>query len=85
MKLLSFEDGRDERILERISQNRSRSRLLEAQALTEERPKTSVILPFLQGRLASMVFNLDEVIPELLLDVGTKEGVKSRLAVKIDG
>jgi len=69
---------------ERISQISSRSKVAERQALTEEATKTSVILPFLQT-LGFDVFNLDEVIPEFIADVGTKKGEKVDFAVKIDG
>lgn len=69
---------------ERVSQISSRSKVAERQALTEEATKTSVILPFLQT-LGFDVFNLDEVIPEFVADVGTKKGEKVDFAVKIDG
>jgi predicted type IV restriction endonuclease len=69
---------------DRISQITSRSKVAERQALTEEATKTSVILPFLQT-LGFDVFNLDEVIPEFISDVGTKKGEKVDFAVKIDG
>ncbi len=69
---------------DRISQISSRSKVAERQALTEEATKTSVILPFLQT-LGFDVFNLDEVIPEFIADVGTKKGEKVDFAVKIDG
>jgi hypothetical protein len=69
---------------ERVSQISSRSKVAERQALTEEATKTSVILPFLQT-LGFDVFNLDEVIPEFIADVGTKKGEKVDFAVKIDG
>lgn len=70
--------------LERVSQISNRSKVAERQALTEEATKTSVILPFLQT-LGFDVFNLDEVIPEFIADVGTKKGEKVDFAVKIDG
>ncbi|WP_335946084.1 type I restriction endonuclease [Salipiger bermudensis] len=69
---------------ERVTQISSRSKVAERQALTEEATKTSVILPFLQA-LGFDVFNLDEVIPEFIADVGTKKGEKVDFAVKIDG
>ncbi|MBY6122832.1 type I restriction endonuclease [Mameliella alba] len=70
--------------IERVSQISGRSKVAERQALTEEATKTSVILPFLQA-LGFDVFNLDEVIPEFIADVGTKKGEKVDFAVKIDG
>lgn len=62
----------------------ARSKVAERQALTEEATKTSVVLPFLQA-LGFDVFNLDEVIPEFVSDIGTKKGEKVDYAVKIDG
>lgn len=61
-----------------------RSKAAERQALTEEATKTSVILPFLQA-LGFDVFNLDEVTPEFVADIGTKKGEKVDFALKIDG
>jgi len=61
-----------------------RSKVAERQAVTEEATKTSVILPLLQA-LGFDVFNLNEVIPEFVADVGTKKGEKVDFAVKIDG
>lgn len=53
-------------------------------ALTEEATKTSVILPLIQT-LGFDVFNLDEVVPEYISDVGLKKGEKVDFVVKIDG
>ncbi len=61
-----------------------RSKQAEAHALTEEATKTSVILPFIQA-LGFDVFNLDEVVPEFISDVGTKKGERVDFALKIDG
>lgn len=69
---------------ERIEALATRSKTAERQALTEEATKTSVILPFLQA-LGFDVFNLDEVTPEFIADVGVKKGEKVDFAVKIDG
>ncbi|MBY6165157.1 type I restriction enzyme HsdR N-terminal domain-containing protein [Pseudooceanicola nitratireducens] len=69
---------------EQVEMIASRSKVAERQALTEEATKTSVILPFLQT-LGFDVFNLDEVVPEFVADVGTKKGEKVDFAVKIDG
>ncbi|WP_158963817.1 type I restriction endonuclease [Chachezhania sediminis] len=69
---------------DQVVQISNRSKVAERQALTEEATKTSVILPFLQT-LGFDVFNLDEVIPEFIADVGTKKGEKVDFAVKIDG
>jgi hypothetical protein len=61
-----------------------RSKMAERQALTEEATKTSVILPLLQA-WGFDIFNLNEVIPEFVADVGTKKGEKVDFAVKIEG
>ncbi|NQY81653.1 MAG: type I restriction enzyme HsdR N-terminal domain-containing protein [Alphaproteobacteria bacterium] len=61
-----------------------RSKQAESQALTEEATKTSVILPFIRC-LGFDVFNLDEVVPEFIADVGIKKGEKVDFAIKIDG
>ncbi|MCA0851411.1 type I restriction endonuclease [Salipiger thiooxidans] len=62
----------------------ARSKSAERQALTEEATKTAVVLPFIQS-LGFDVFNLDEVMPEFVADVGTKKGEKVDFAIKIDG
>ncbi|PWE26666.1 restriction endonuclease [Pararhodobacter marinus] len=69
---------------EKIEILSSRSKVAERQALTEEATKTSVILPFIQA-LGFDVFNLDEVVPEFIADVGVKKGEKVDFAIKIDG
>lgn len=61
-----------------------RSKVAERQALTEEATKTAVVMPFLQA-LGFDVFNLEEVIPEFIADVGVKKGEKVDFALKIDG
>lgn len=70
--------------IEQINALSARSKVAERQALTEEATKTSVILPFLQA-LGFDVFNLEEVTPEFIADVGTKKGEKVDFAVRIDG
>ena len=62
----------------------NRSQMAERQALTEEATKTAVVMPFLQA-LGFDVFNLDEVTPEFVADVGVKKGEKVDFALKIDG
>lgn len=69
---------------EKVEGIAKRSTAAERQALTEEATKTAVILPLLQC-LGFDVFNLDEVTPEFVADVGTKKGEKVDFAVKIDG
>jgi predicted type IV restriction endonuclease len=53
-------------------------------ALTEEATKTSVVLPFIKA-LGFDVFNLDEVVPEFVSDVGLKKGEKVDFVLKIGG
>lgn len=62
----------------------ARSKMAERQALTEEATKTAVVMPFLQA-LGFDVFNLEEVVPEFIADVGVKKGEKVDFALKIDG
>lgn len=62
----------------------TRSKMAERQALTEEATKTAVVLPFIQA-LGFDVFNLEEVVPEFVADVGLKKGEKVDFAIKIDG
>ena len=61
-----------------------RSKHASQHALTEEATKTSVVLPLLQA-LGFDVFNLEEVIPEYIADVGLKKGEKIDFALIIDG
>ncbi|MCE6960253.1 type I restriction enzyme HsdR N-terminal domain-containing protein [Cereibacter sphaeroides] len=70
--------------LEQIATLSTRSKVAERQALTEEATKTAVVLPFLQA-LGFDVFNLEEVMPEFIADVGMKKGEKVDFAIKIDG
>lgn len=53
-------------------------------ALTEEATKTAVIMPLIQT-LGFDIFNLNEVTPEFIADVGTKKGEKVDFVLKIDG
>lgn len=61
-----------------------RSTAASQQAMTEEATKTSVIMPFIRA-LGFDIFNLDEVTPEFIADVGTKKGEKVDFVLKIDG
>ncbi len=61
-----------------------RSKSAAKSALTEEATKTSVVLPFIRA-LGFDIFDLDEVVPEFVSDVGTKKGEKVDFALKIDG
>ena len=69
---------------ERIKELESRSRHAMKHALTEEATKTAVILPLIQT-LGYDVFNLEEVIPEFVADVGLKKGEKVDFALRIGG
>ncbi len=69
---------------ERVKELAKRSKHASSLALTEEATKTSVILPFIQA-LGYDVFNLDEVVPEYISDVGLKKGEKVDFAIKISG
>ncbi len=62
----------------------ARSKHASKHAMTEEATKTSVVLPFIQA-LGFDVFNLEEVIPEYIADVGIKKGEKIDFAIKIGG
>lgn len=69
---------------EKVAALAGRSRHAQKHALTEEATKTSVVLPLIQA-LGFDVFNLEEVVPELIADVGIKKGEKIDFAIKIDG
>jgi len=60
------------------------SRHAQRHAVTEEATKTAVILPLIRA-LGFDVFNLNEVVPEYVADVGVKKGEKVDFALKIDG
>ena len=67
-----------------VSDLAGRSRHAAKHALTEEATKTAVVLPFLQA-LGFDVFNLEEVTPEFIADVGIKKGEKIDFAIRIGG
>ncbi len=69
---------------ERIKDLARRSKAASNHALTEEATKTSVVLPFIQA-LGFDIFNLEEVVPEFVADVGVKRGEKVDFALKIGG
>jgi hypothetical protein len=69
---------------DRVKDLAKRSKNATQHALTEEATKTSVILPLIQA-FGFDVFNLDEVVPEFVADVGLKKGEKVDFALKIDG
>jgi hypothetical protein len=68
---------------QRVSDLANRSRHAATYALTEEATKTSVVLPFIQ-MLGFDVFNLEEVVPEFVADVGIKKGEKIDFALRLD-
>lgn len=70
--------------LQRVKDLAERSKHASETALTEEATKTSVILPLLQA-LGFDIFNLNEVTPEYVADVGLKKGEKVDFALRIDG
>lgn len=69
---------------ERVKDLAKRSKHASKHALTEEATKTSVVLPLIQT-LGFDVFNLEEVVPEFIADVGMKKGEKVDFALKIAG
>lgn len=69
---------------DRVKDLAQRSKHATKHALTEEATKTAVVLPFIQS-LGFDVFNLDEVVPEFVADVGLKKGEKVDFALKIGG
>lgn len=69
---------------QRVKDLAQRSKHAAEHAMTEEATKTAVILPLIQT-LGFDVFNLNEVTPEFIADVGTKKGEKIDFALKIDG
>ena len=68
---------------QRISDLANRSKHAASYAQTEEATKTAVVLPFIQ-MLGFDPFNLEEVIPEFIADVGIKKGEKIDFALRID-
>lgn len=69
---------------QRVKDLSARSRHASQHALTEEATKTAVVLPFIQA-LGFDVFNLEEVTPEFIADVGIKKGEKIDFAIRIGG
>lgn len=57
---------------------------LKAQVLTEEATKNAFIMPFIK-ELGYDVFNPQEVTPELVADIGIKQGEKIDYAIMQDG
>ncbi len=70
--------------LESVKDLAKRVKVARDTAQTEEATKTSVVLPFIRA-LGFDVFDLDEVVPEFIADVGVKKGEKVDFALKIDG
>lgn len=61
-----------------------RSSVARHTAETEEATKNSVVMPFIRA-LGFDVFDLGQVVPEYVADVGVKKGEKVDYALKIDG
>lgn len=76
--------GFDVDFSQKVTDLSQRSKHASKHALTEEATKTAVVLPFIQS-LGFDVFNLEEVIPEFVADVGIKKGEKIDFAIKVDG
>lgn len=70
--------------LQAVENLAQRSKRASEQAQTEEATKTSVIMPFINA-LGFDIFNLDEVVPEFVADIGTKKGEKVDFVLKIGG
>lgn len=51
------------------------------QIQTEEATKTSLVMPFIQEVLGYNVFDISEVVPEFIADVGLKKGEKIDYAI----
>ncbi|SOC19196.1 type I restriction endonuclease [Rhodobacter maris] len=69
---------------QRVDDLAARSKHASQHALTEEATKTSVVLPLIKA-LGFDPFNLEEVVPEFVADVGIKKGEKIDFALKIGG
>jgi hypothetical protein len=69
---------------QRVKDLAARSKHATKHALTEEATKTAVVLPLIQA-LGFDVFNLEEVTPEFVADVGIKKGEKIDFAIKLNG
>lgn len=52
--------------------------------VTEEATKTTLVMPFIQNVLGFDVFDVNEVIPEFIADVGMKKGEKVDFAIVKD-
>lgn len=70
--------------VQKVTDLAARSRHASKFALTEEATKTAVVFPLIQC-LGFDVFNLEEVVPEFIADVGIKKGEKVDFAIKIGG
>lgn len=69
---------------QKVNELSRRSKHATQHALTEEATKTSVVLPLIQA-FGFDPFNLEEVVPEYVADVGLKKGEKIDFALNIDG
>lgn len=71
-------------LTDRLRDLSSRAQRQIANIATEEAAKNALVMPFMAA-LGYDVFNPDEVIPELVADVGMKKGEKVDYAIKKDG
>lgn len=60
-------------------------RAIRANIATEEATKTNLVMPFIQDVLGFNVFDVNEVIPEFIADVGLKKGEKIDFAIVNEG
>ncbi len=71
-------------LIDRLRDLAARANRVMASIQTEEACKNAFVMPFLSA-LGYDVFNPEEVVPELIADVGTKKGEKVDYAIKKDG
>lgn len=71
-------------LIDRLRDLSSRAQRQLPNIATEEAAKNALVMPFMSA-LGYDVFNPDEVVPELVADVGMKKGEKVDYAIKKDG
>ncbi len=76
--------GAEMDLIDRLRDLAARANRVMASIETEEACKNAFVMPFLNA-LGYDVFNPDEVVPELVADVGMKKGEKVDYAIKKDG
>ncbi|WP_264177611.1 type I restriction endonuclease [Arthrobacter sp. UM1] len=70
---------------DRLSAMAKKVEQTKSQILTEEATKTSIVMPFIQQVLGYNVFDIGEVVPEFITDVGIKKGEKIDYAILHEG